>query len=87
MKVLVVYVDDSSECVIKLDVAEDASVKDAITRSGVLEKYPDISLEINQVGIFGEIVSLDQLLLQGDRIEIYRALKMDPMEARRLRAG
>ena len=86
MKVQVVYVNDSSECVINLDVAEGSSVKDAIINSGILKKYSEISLAKCQVGIFGEVAPHDQLLIQGDRVEIYRSLKMDPMEARRLRA-
>ena len=86
MKVQVVYVNDRSECVIDLDINENSSVKEAVISSGVLEKYPEISLDQNQVGIFGEIVSQEKLVSQGDRIEIYRSLKMDPMEARRLRA-
>ena len=86
MKVQVVYVNDGSECVIEIDVAESATVKDAIIGSGILKKYPEISLSKNQVGVFGEVVSQDQILTEGDRVEIYRSLKMDPMEARRLRA-
>ena len=86
MNVQVVYVSDHSECVIDLDVNEKSSVKEAIINSGVLDKYPEISLAKCQVGIFGEEVSQEQLLTQGDRVEIYRSLKMDPMEARRLRA-
>lgn len=86
MNVQVVYVSDHSECVIDLDINENSSVKEAIINSGVLKKHPEISLAKCHVGIFGEEVSLDQLLTQGDRVEIYRLLKMDPMEARRLRA-
>ena len=48
--------------------------------------FNEISLSTNQVGVFGEVVSLDQIVAAGDRIEIYRPLKMDPMQARRLRA-
>ena len=86
MKVQIVYVNDGAECVIDLAVTDGTSVKDAIVNSGVLTKYPEISLDKNQVGIFGEVVSQDQILTEGDRVEIYRSLKMDPMEARRLRA-
>jgi putative ubiquitin-RnfH superfamily antitoxin RatB of RatAB toxin-antitoxin module len=37
-------------------------------------------------GIFGKRTALDHPLSEGDRVEIYRALAMDPKEARRLRA-
>jgi len=40
----------------------------------------------NQVGIFGKRVSLETRLADGDRVEIYRPLAMDPKESRRRRA-
>ncbi len=38
------------------------------------------------VGIFGQIVTLDTPLEDGDRIEIYRGPAVDPKAARRARA-
>ena len=37
------------------------------------------------VGVWGKKATLGQLLVNGDRVEIYRALKVDPKVARRLR--
>jgi putative ubiquitin-RnfH superfamily antitoxin RatB of RatAB toxin-antitoxin module len=37
-------------------------------------------------GIFGEQVPSGTRLRDGDRVEVYRALKLDPREARRRRA-
>jgi hypothetical protein len=42
---------------------------------------PDV--EIKQVGIFSRPVSLDTVLREGDRVEVYRPLKADPRERRR----
>ncbi|HEX4052084.1 MAG TPA: RnfH family protein [Steroidobacteraceae bacterium] len=39
------------------------------------------------VGIFGQLCSLDQVLAEGDRIELYRPLRADPRAARRARAA
>ena len=39
-----------------------------------------------RVGIFGQLCLAEQVLEQGDRIEIYQPLKIDPKEARRRRA-
>ena len=39
-----------------------------------------------QVGIFGEICGRDRPLAEGDRVEIYRPLQVDPKAARRARA-
>jgi len=44
-------------------------------------------LESNNVGVFGQIVKLNQTLHDNDRIEIYKPLQVDPMEARRHRAA
>jgi len=86
MIVQVVYVNEQHQWVIDVEVKPNSSVKAVIETSGILEQCAEISLASNQVGIFGEIVSLDQIVEEGDRIEIYRPLKMDPMQARRLRA-
>jgi len=40
-----------------------------------------------KVGIWGRTRSLDTPLRDMDRVEVYRALKVDPKEARRLRYG
>lgn len=66
----------------------DVSLEEAIKLSGILEKHPDIDLESQQVGVFGKRIlnRCDYHLQDGDRIEIYRPLQVDPKEARRRRA-
>lgn len=39
-----------------------------------------------RLGIFSKKVDADRVLEEGDRVEIYRPLTLDPMEARRRRA-
>lgn len=85
MKVSIVYVTLDDQFIKELEIAEDSSVQYAIEQSNVLQEYSEISLDENQVGIFNELVSLDTKLKENDRIEIYRPLTMDPMQARRLR--
>lgn len=67
---------DSAE-VVELQLPSGATVRDALAASG----FKGI-----QVGIFGKRVTLDTRLADGDRVEIYRPLAMDPKEARRRRA-
>lgn len=57
-----------------------------IKKSGILDIHPDIPFPDVNVGIYGRLIKLDALLQDGDRIEIYRPLMMDPKEARRRRA-
>ena len=61
-------------------------VREAIELSGILQKFKDIDLKKNKVGIFGKITSLDKVLRDKDRIEIYRPLIADPKEIRRKKA-
>lgn len=63
--------------VVEVRLPDGATVRDALAASG---------MKGNQVGIFGKKVSIDTRLADGDRVEIYRPLAMDPKEARRRRA-
>jgi len=75
------------QLIIPLQVKVGASVADVIEQSGVVDLFPEIDLMHHKVGIFGKVCSLEQLLRSGDRIEIYRPLKVDPKESRRQRAA
>lgn len=63
-----------------------STVGDAILESGFSQAFPDASVD-HQVGVFGVVIELGQPLKDRDRVEIYRPLACDPMEARRRRAG
>lgn len=86
MSIEVVYALPEQQTLISLSVPEGTSACAALELSGILQRHPDINLTTQSVGIFGEIVTLDTLVVQGDRLEIYRPLSVDPKEARRLRA-
>jgi len=86
LSVEVVYALRDEQALIALEVGEGASVREAIERSGILQRYPEIELARGRVGIFGRQVELDASLCDGDRVEIYRPLVADPKQARRERA-
>jgi putative ubiquitin-RnfH superfamily antitoxin RatB of RatAB toxin-antitoxin module len=65
---------------------EEATVREAIEASGVLQEFADIDLAAAKVGVFGRIVDLQHPVVAGARIEIYRPLAADPKDARRRRA-
>lgn len=46
----------------------------------------DPAWEHGAVGIFGEVCTRDRVLVEGDRVELYRPLQVDPKQARRNRA-
>ena len=70
-----------------LSVPAGTTVHDAIRRSGIAGRFPEIDLTTCRVGIYGKLKSLDFVLRDRDRIEIYRPLMADPKESRRKRAG
>lgn len=71
------------QVVVELELAPGSTVADAIDRSGLQQRFPSLSVAPGRVGVFAEICSTDRVLHDGDRVEIYRPLKMDPKEARR----
>lgn len=60
-----------------------ATVADVLALSGVQESFAEYSFDTMAVGIWGHEVARDRAVKAGDRIEIYRPLKLDPREARR----
>lgn len=81
------YIEPSSQNSLKLDVVKGSNIEQAIHQSGLLERFSEIDLAVNKVGVFSKIQMLDYVLQAGDRIEIYRVLLVDPKEARRQRAA
>ena len=71
----------------KLTLENPITIQNAIVQSGVLEKYTEIDLHQNKVGIFSRLAKLTDVVENGDRIEIYRPLVADPKEIRRKRAA
>jgi putative ubiquitin-RnfH superfamily antitoxin RatB of RatAB toxin-antitoxin module len=72
------------ECI---DVGEGATVADAIRQSGLARRFPEVDIEKLEAGVWGRPARRDRVLAEGDRVEVYRPLEMDPREARRLKAG
>ncbi|TNF38823.1 MAG: RnfH family protein [Gammaproteobacteria bacterium] len=81
----VAYARDDRQVILSVNVPEGSTAEQAIRFSGVLEQFPEISLEQNKIGIFSKLSKLDTVLKPGDRVEIYRPLIADPKEVRRKR--
>lgn len=86
IEVEVVYGKTGAARVIKQQVANNATLREAIEQSGILEMFPEIDLDRTKVGIFSKKRDLRHVLQAGDRVEIYQPLRVDPKEARRRRA-
>jgi putative ubiquitin-RnfH superfamily antitoxin RatB of RatAB toxin-antitoxin module len=86
MEVEVVYALAEREDAVRLRLAPGATVADALRASGILARHPEIDLARNRLGVYGTVVEQETPLADGDRVEVYRPLAMDPKEARRRRA-
>lgn len=87
MQIAVAYVEAGEQFWQQLDVPEASRVQDAIERSGLLRRFPDLDLSTRKVGIFGKVVRLDTALQAGDRVEVYRAITCDPQTVPRRDQG
>ena len=85
LRVTVVYCAPGVEDVSDVRVPMRSTVRSAIDACELLVRRPELS-DVLDVGIWGRRCSLDEPLADGDRVEVYRPLIIDPMEGRRARA-
>ena len=70
--------------VVPLVLVSGSTVADALRGSGLLQRH-GLAMEAVRVGVWSQLRELHSELRDRDRVEIYRALQVDPKEARRLR--
>jgi putative ubiquitin-RnfH superfamily antitoxin RatB of RatAB toxin-antitoxin module len=87
VQVTVSYATPGDEFIHPMRVAPGTTIVQAIEGSGVLARFPEINLVTQPVGIYGKKKTLDTVLRERDRIEIYRPLVADPKDTRRKRAA
>ena len=87
IQVEVAYAKEAEQALLAVEGEKGLTVQEAIERSGILRRFPEIDLGINKVGVFGKLSKLTQALENGDRVEIYRPLIADPKEQRKKRAA
>ena len=86
LRVEVAYARRDRQVLLTLEVEEGTTARQAVERSGILQRYPEMDLAGAGLGIFGRVVSPDTPLREGERVEIYSPLIADPKDARRKRA-
>ena len=87
IEVEVAYATPARQCILKVTGHPGMTVQQAIERSKIIERFPEVDLNNVRVGIFGKPATRDAKLTEGDRVEIYRPLIADPKEARKKRAA
>lgn len=83
IKIEVAYALEEIQYLFSESVEEGTTVIEALKGSKLLKEVP--GLVIDKVGIFGKLVTHETVLREGDRIEVYRPLKVDPRDRRRLK--
>ena len=87
MIVEVAYALPDKQSLVSLEVEKGTTLQEAIEASGILDSFEQIDLTKDRVGIFSKFATLDTVLREKDRVEIYRPLIADPKQARKERAA
>ncbi len=83
MNVGVAYAKPTEQVWFQIEVEDGTTALQAIEQSGLLDKFPEIDLENQKIGIFGKACKPDQVLEEGDRVEVYRPITADPKKVKR----
>nr|WP_043460265.1 RnfH family protein [Azohydromonas australica] len=70
---------------IVLELPVGATLREAVEASGLLARHPHFSAQSLSFSVWGRPQPAEHPLREGDRVELCRALLVDPKEARRLR--
>ncbi len=88
LNIEVAYARPDRQEIVKLTVPEGTSVRQAVTLSGICQVFPEIDPDAIDMGIFSKVIKNpdSHKLREGDRVELYRPLTIDPKQARLNRA-
>lgn len=86
MRIEVAYASPERQAVVAFDLEEGATLAAALQAAAGHEAFAGLDVEAMPAGIHGAPARRGQALRQGDRVELYRPLALDPKEARRRRA-
>lgn len=72
---------------VAMTLPDGTTAGEAFEASGLRMRLPEWGMSRADLGVFGHPCGPERVLRDGDRVEIYRPLQVDPMEARRRRAA
>ncbi|RBW48892.1 RnfH family protein [Marinobacter sp. F3R11] len=84
----VAYARPDKQEIVPVQVPEGTTAVEAVKLSGIVAIFPEIDADSIDMGIFGKVIKkpAEHELRDGDRVELYRPLKIDPKQARLNRA-
>ena len=81
----VVYALPQKQEIFTVRLPAGSTLSEAVKASGVMQKYPEIDLAKNKLGIYAKLAKPEAPLADRDRLEIYRPLIADPKAVRKQR--
>jgi len=87
VRVTVVYCTPQRQYRLQVDLPPGSTLREAVVASGLIEREPALAGRPLDLGVFSRPRSADAAVREGDRIEVYRPLTVDPKLARRVRAA
>ena len=88
MQVEVAYARPDKQQIVPVKVPEGTTALEAVKLSGIVDNFTEIEPDAIDMGVFGKVIKdpASHELREGDRVELYRPLKIDPKQARLNRA-
>jgi putative ubiquitin-RnfH superfamily antitoxin RatB of RatAB toxin-antitoxin module len=83
----VAYALPERQRLLRITVPAGTNAREALRLSELAADFPEIDVETCPLGVFGKQVPADYLVVEGDRVEVYRPLVNDPRESRRALAA
>ena len=89
LNIEVAYATADKQKIVVLRVAEGTTLRQAALLSGLDNEFPELDLAQAKLGIFCKASTKpeQESVQEGDRVEIYRPLLIDPKQARLNRAA
>ena len=89
IKVEVAYATPEKQLIVEVEIEPGTTMKQAALQSGIDKEFPGLDVASSPMGLFGRKVPKPdaEVLREGDRVELYRPLIIDPKQARLNRAA
>ena len=87
LNIEVAYAEPGKQSLLAFQVACGTTARQAVLQSALPTEFPHVDFAAAPIGIFGRKVKDSTPLREGDRVEVYRALLIDPKENRRRKAA
>lgn len=87
INVEVAYATQQEQVILELVVDNGTTVAQVLAESKIEQRFSEIDLSTQKVGIFSKPCPMNTVLRAGDRVEIYRPLQADPKAMRKKRAA